>query len=830
MYNLYFLIGYNNYYNRKLRRKLTINEYKTAVDNRYIRLEGCLNFNPADGVNTEHILNDLSNYNVLAEVPDYMIVCDEDDDVLQRWFVIDCNRTRGGQYKCLLHRDVLAESYDAWKTCDVFVEKATLDPSDSAIFNRENMTYSEIKNKRDIELKDATGIPWLVGYGNFKTLEDKVIRFGTVGRETTPNLIINTPIQEWEYYRYSQTQNVVEAQEFREVRIFTINNNDSTGIRFSYNRDPLYINRSQNDGWYSTYRNVAPENRWTDEELYNDDTRPTFEESFMNHQGRTLLGNFNSNRRTFLDRAIQVDRSSNLTEVNNVKAQDGMIIKDSMNKIYRVTLKSRTSDSSFVEPTNSEWVNLDSVIRGVDGITLTHWSSKAITLSYRATYYTLQIDAVDTISSHVDFTDVHELSDAPYSMFFMPYGDFIAKVNNTEIPQNKSNSMNFFTSIAQALGGAGFTYDLQLLPYCPIQSYGPNGIIKTNRFGKLMIDCNLINYRYVFDEADNIVDVIYIADQSSASFTIQDSSYTDDFIIDPLTKKVDYETTFYRLNSPSGNSTFQFSPELNDGIEEFQVQFTYKPFAPYIHIAPKFKSMYGINQPEDQRGLICSGNFSITQTNDQWQTYELQNINYQNIFHREIESLELQQDVARMADKWGGGTAALSGAGAGAAMGSVAGPWGAVAGAAVGGVVSGIGAIADYNTNEQLRNDALDLKKDMFEYHKATIKARPNTIASISGFTINSRYFPYIEFFESTPGERKALIKKITHNGMTVMRIDTPQNFFNNKFYIAGGNYNLDNYFKGQLVQCYLPGEDFHYINAIADELNKGVYIPVGGV
>ena len=165
MANLTFLGGWSNYFDRRIRRDLILNDWsgylhelqQSGRTNYYVEFQG-INFNPADSVDTELIVNWPEDWN-----PDYMIEIDDHDHVLARWFVIDFERTRLGQYNCTLRRDVIADNYNQIMSAPTFVEKAMLPANDPMILNSEGMTYNQIK-KDEILLKDETGMPWIVGY------------------------------------------------------------------------------------------------------------------------------------------------------------------------------------------------------------------------------------------------------------------------------------------------------------------------------------------------------------------------------------------------------------------------------------------------------------------------------------------------------------------------------------------------------------------------------------------------------------------------------------------------------------------------------------------
>lgn len=113
--------------------------------------------------------------------------------------------------------------------------------------------------------------------------------------------------------------------------------------------------------------------------------------------------------------------------------------------------------------------------------------------------------------------------------------------------------------------------------------------------------------------------------------------------------KVKSQTELVRLVSPNYASFFDINVQYNKGINYFNIDCFYKPYQPYIHVNPDFNGLYG-KDFDDVRGLICGGDFSITLTNDAWSTYQLNNKNYQAIFDRNMQSLELNNNVQKMND------------------------------------------------------------------------------------------------------------------------------------------------------------------------------------
>lgn len=100
------LCHYNNYFNRIVKSLDSVQAYRDAdtegVTTHYIDIEN-VNFNPADGVSTKQLVGkgvgaflDLNvDYAIVYESTTVENVTTE--TIISRWFVLDMNRTRGGQ-------------------------------------------------------------------------------------------------------------------------------------------------------------------------------------------------------------------------------------------------------------------------------------------------------------------------------------------------------------------------------------------------------------------------------------------------------------------------------------------------------------------------------------------------------------------------------------------------------------------------------------------------------------------------------------------------------------------------------------------------------------
>ena len=139
-------LAYNNYYDRLIKTETSYSNFLLLeMDN--------IQFNDNDGVSTEVILEDFTD-KLDGKEPNYLVVYN--GTVLSsRWFILDKIRTRSGQWRVSLRRDLLADYKDAVLSSTAFIEKGTLSAEDPFIFNDENFTFNQIKTAEYL-LKDKT--------------------------------------------------------------------------------------------------------------------------------------------------------------------------------------------------------------------------------------------------------------------------------------------------------------------------------------------------------------------------------------------------------------------------------------------------------------------------------------------------------------------------------------------------------------------------------------------------------------------------------------------------------------------------------------------------
>jgi len=291
-----------------------------------------------------------------------------------------------------------------------------------------------------------------------------------------------------------------------------------------------------------------------------------------------------------------------------------------------------------------------------------------------------------------------------------------------------------------------------------------------------------------------------------------------------LDKKIKNECDFYRLTSPNYNSFYEFKKtKLAGGINGLRAICTYKPYNPYIKINPNLNdSLYSIKDYNDNIGLMLSGDYSIPMMSDAMISYELQNRNYQAIFNRQLQNLDVNQRIAReqldfqglMGTIVGGFTGSAAGLSAGMKTGNpyvAAGM--AVAGGVAGNVLPAVGWAKDKEWLQQQQAEARDYAVDQFQYQLGNVQALPQSMTKSTPLSYNNKVWPILEYFSCTEKEKEVLADKIKYNGMTVMAIGTLTDYINPGAYM-----------KGKMIRLNELDDDSHIANAIYEEVEKGFY------
>lgn len=807
-FNTIYILQLDNYYDRIFRPDLS--SYPNGglgiyLENDTANFQG-INFNPNDGIDTTLILN-IADY----QHGNYLIVLDEENKIVSRWFIIESIRTRGGQYKLILHRDLITDYWNIIKQSPALIEKCNLQDGNPLIFNNENMTVNQIK-KSEFLLKDKTNCPWIVAY-IAKDTEHGLSGTVKVNSDLNSGLLnINNTIENWQqdklvfYGDYKElkceiySEEITNARQNSSLSIDAFNghmdNINETDYRSSLTKNPYCTWGSFKYGVYTSVLNYGVENLKNAIPPYTPERHTAQEEEeYLNLNGRIIV---DTNGKVFKVKINQLQE----TKFNyNVPIGSGLgiILTDIVKHSYGITqIGSATAQTPAFENKDPN-----------------EYSYKVKSVYNK---YEMVLTPMTSLEINYDISGERLVTnDAPYDIIAAPYGSLeVTMIEGTEttIQTNADISMAAMRSIAKNLDAA--CYDLQLLPYCPI----PNLV-----YGDKIICTDSTEYSVITQEQQKI----------GVIFNVPRASFSIDIIhrIEParttIGRKINNDCDKWRLSAPNYSNYFDFNVEKNNGIDYFNVDCYYKPYTPYIHINPNFNNLYG-KDFNDPRGLVCGGDFSLSQVKSAWESYQLQNKNFQETFDRQIQNIEVNNKYNRISEIAGAITGTVSGAVSGATAGGlVGGGLGAVIGGVAGGIASAAGGVADVFVADQLRSEALDYTKDLFGYQLGNVQAIPLTLSKVSSFNPNNKVFPVLEYYTCTDEEKIAYTYKIAFNGMTRNTIGKIEDIMYNTWEheIGGVKIKSRNYIKAIPIRMRI-GEDFHLADSISIELSKGFYYAQG--
>lgn len=843
---------YNNYFNRNVYYNALLSEYQPYVISGHVT-NNIVNFNYGDGITTTQVVN----YDPISD--DYaFLVEDNSIYVSSRWFIINTTYIRKNQYQITLKRDVIADNLQEIDQGEwpIFVQKGHLNANDDMICNDEGMSFNKIKVKEQIlspklaDWKTFDEPAWIVGYvtkDELKVGTDVVSNIDIVSKED------NTTIR---LADIAADIGITEGQ-----LVSLVNLNDQTtnpgytigtdveinyGCRFldslpafnMFSKFKVYINNN------FEYDSMDPEaaNLWSDPVLsrakYNaesgrEEVRKTTKYAFSvvsDNQdliqsgviSHTYLTNAQWNKLLTYNHSlvyynnayytIDFDNTITLPQIENSVHSSNTFVTNILNRYH-------SYDSEYIIEEGNMYIYIHNPIQFYMNLK----SAPAAPGTYRI-----------PISSA---TSRRDCAGSVCDIFAIPFGTRMHVIKKSsgaiwfDTEANRNILLQMASTIATQLGKQ--CYDIQVLPYCPIP------ICSTTLPGYKVegIDIERLtrseDYDFIYYSSDG---TNWITD--SVIFWLSTKDYTFNLPVDLTVtdRKIESQTDTLRICSPTGQGYFDMNVAKNNGLSNIKVNVTYKPYNPYIQLLPAFGGLYGSNY-NDYRGIVCAGDYSLTRIEDAWITYQLNNKNYQNMFSRDIQSLDVQQSLERAEQPWkvaaGTVTGAASGAVAGGMIGSLGGPVGtgvgAVVGAAAGAVSSGVAGYFDAVNADKMRAEQREYAIDKYRYQLGNIQALPDTITKVDNFMINSKIYPFLEFYTCTEAEKTALVNKIKYDGMSVQRIGTLNEF-------SSGDYTKSNkekyFFKGQLIKQPLDeivgaygGMNTQVLNTIYDELLKGVYL-----
>jgi len=140
--NLYILKNFNNYTERKIKGYQTLTNYLPFLITNGEILN--VNFNNNDGIYTEQVV--MCDFDNLG-FPDYLLVCDDEYNIVSRWFILNVSRQRSGKWRLELKHDLVYDNISSVvKNPNTLIKRGYASVNSPAIFNNEdNFTFNQIK-------------------------------------------------------------------------------------------------------------------------------------------------------------------------------------------------------------------------------------------------------------------------------------------------------------------------------------------------------------------------------------------------------------------------------------------------------------------------------------------------------------------------------------------------------------------------------------------------------------------------------------------------------------------------------------------------------------
>ncbi len=781
--------NFNNYFNRRVIKSDTL---PIGFD---VNVENDVNWNPNDDITTEKIVNWNQTWK-----PDYVFEVDSNDNILSRWFITGWKRTRAKQYKAEYKRDLIADNYDALMNTNFVINKGWIkDPTSPLLYNPEGFSFNQIKKNEWLLKDNHNSMPFLVMYWAKEFTSPSPASVNIDLNEQSPDITINTTLENSIYN--TGTYNSLDYNVNIDFR-FQVYANEWTGERYYQTGD---INGAYNQivqRQDSAFGPILTERHFPSgaESIISGPLNRIFSRahsiSIMNKNNQSYTGRVSNNDKQLLDDLIN---------------KGSQIVKTSNNQYYRVSATKQTMEHTENLRKESEpyLVAKTYLLNEYSDYNDSDYPSIVSIMTLKTLYDRYSVTAVPienvTMTVTPTFTNKQTTNDNECNIMLFPYADGQVTSGSETFNIRKELQFDIVRAIAQKYTNS-IVFDVQLLPYVPtsISSHIYSNLIQINSMDAA---------QYEVFRKDNVGKAIcFYTSTSNFSLDIPFSIPMSDYSIN---NKVDNETKFYRICSPNYSNSFDFSPWKNQGVEFINIDVAYKAYNPYIHLNPNFKStgLYGADY-NSPTGLVCMGDFSLPIFVDKWSEYEINNKNYQNIFKRQLESLDFNNNLNMVETMVNATTGVIQGAAGGALAGSYSG-MGAMGGGLVGGALSTIGGAADIGLTAMRMGENRDLTIDLWKYNLGNVKALPVGLSKVNPFTPNNKVFPVIELYGASDEEYWSYQSYIYVNGMSLNVVGLLKDYIDT---------NQRTFFKGSLIWLEDIAISPEEIDEINKEIMRGVY------
>ena len=800
--NVYAIKGFTSYFDRKVRLLENFSEY---IAGRSYWSARRANFPLNDGITASLVFNLTADQMEEEGTPNYVLVCSLSNEILSRWYVIECDFMREGQYSLTLRRDVVADYMSEVLLAPCFIERGPLLPSSPYIFNQDGLDLNQIKVNETL-LTDESGVAWIVGYVSSDTTDDSSIVADIDTSVDYPSLRalgfdLTDDADPTKGATYEGAPSGVNYRVSEKITSYA----ELFGGLSIINQKAFWLN-SGNGGQDESFEELnafqpgylnpfLSETVQDSVDKYSLARARSAEWTTLVNQNRTLLdADFNAKHQ--LKDAADYDQIvsavgktcyDNVTQkyylIKSVRSVSERTIVDDCGKDEPPALWSRLTSIASEMPNDQTDIQ-----NGYVGA-----RAKAVKLSIAIEEVMVGKQASVSLSS-----SRKRLTDAPYDMFCMEFN-----------PLNYSLAQRIVTAPPGA-GKVKKIYDLQILPYCPRPDAIPDGAISSMTEH---VDYEKISVTQDGVEVEERL-LFWCAKSSGTFFINKEIRMRKRTGILALDLKLADVCDLYRLTSPNYAASFEFSVARNGGkVSGFRVDYTYRPQMPYIHVAPIFAGLYGTYN-RDARGLICNGDFSVDMVSDPWTDYMSMNKNFESIFNVGIQRM----DDLRQYERASMGFSGIMSTGAGLVGGAVSGgPAGAIAGAFVGAARGVANAVISEGRYAVERKAAIDT----FKYELGNVKAAPNSLTKVSAYNANNKYFPILEYYSCTDEEWDAVQEYLWTYNYRIGCMATIGSI------LSESRSKEWEYVKGRIAH-FADGarfEDPHFQEEVYAEIDKGVFI-----
>ena len=448
--------------------------------------------------------------------------------------MLDRVRTRGGQYKITLRRDVIYDHLYAISNAPIYVQKGMLQENDPLIVNSEGVSLNQIK-KEETLLKDKTNSAYLVGYMAKNT--------------DAEDIVVDTEVENvGEYINLSQIARdlgIDESVLAERINYGTAFENPTYFTNYFYIR--FYVAFSQEDRFRTSFRYNYRNDSITINEYY-DFLGISNDLYLRSFNGNNFKNSFRNNLRNLENEIPTITNRNYLFPISFLEYFQNINVPIRyLGKYYNINVYNRrTRQRNFIE--NESYTQYSS-IRTIceDGNTpQPNGQINGFEMNEQEVY--LQFTEISETSvipkSRLTISGSRkDTKDAVYDMFVMPLNASIIGSNN-QFTCNESIVKKIANQIALKLDAK--LYDLQLLPYFPMEELENNGKIDIRNL--------------TIDEEYNIIE------QDSYNSNIS-MSYDSQSILEPTSTQDVYYFETEEFTIPDDAVITQITPALDPDVQ-----------------------------------------------------------------------------------------------------------------------------------------------------------------------------------------------------------------------------------------------------------------------